>query len=100
MKDDIFEETGNLVKYSDDLQYECSHFVYNTLVEVGEKIQSTNDGKDLLELKFILAKLRDLTNTVRGLCLISSDNWDVFTGQINALYKLIVEKEDEFEEGE
>lgn len=97
---DIFEETRNLVQYSDELKYDSSHFLYNTLSEVGGKIQTTNDGKELFELKFILSKLRDLTNAIRGLGLISRENWDVFTNQIDAQYQLIVDKEDELEYGE
>lgn len=97
---DIFEETRNLVQYSDSLKYDCSHFMYNALAEVGGKIQSTNDGEELFELKFVLSKLRDLTSTVRGLGLISHDEWCVFTNQIDARYQLVVDKEDELEEGE
>ncbi len=44
---DIFEETRNLVPYSDSLKYDCSHFMYIALAEVGGKIQATNDGKEL-----------------------------------------------------
>lgn len=97
---DIFEETRNLVPYSDSLKYDCSHFMYNALAEVGGKIQATNDGKELFELKFVLSKLRDLTGTVRGLGLISHDEWYVFTNQIDAQYQLVVDKEDELEYGE
>lgn len=97
---DIFEETRNLVPYSDSLKYDCSHFVYNALAEVGGKIQVTNDGKELFELKYVLSKLRDLTSTVRCLGLISHDEWYVFTNQIDAQYQLVVDKEDELEYGE